>query len=84
MKTLFAAAALAARLAGPALAQSAAETITKAATEAATQAAVDKVQKAAGGDKHKAKDKSGPNYGKSEEHRQDGEHGHKGKKKGKE
>ena len=56
----------------------------------ATQAATDQINKAAGTSaakqgEHKAKkakDDNEPNYGRSEEHRQDGEHGHKGKHKG--
>jgi hypothetical protein len=93
MKTLIALAALAAFVVGPAVAQTATQSVTdavtKAATDAATKAATDSVNKAvgvenSGGKKAKAdKAKDGPNYGRSLDHRQDGEHGHKGKKKNK-
>ena len=82
----------AALMTGSAWAQSAADTLKDAATQAATQAATDGINKAAGTtstesgkakkDKKEKKDKKdGPNWGKSEDHRRDGDHGHKGKKK---
>lgn len=81
-------------LSAPAWGQTATDTLTKAATDAATDAATqavnDGVSKVTGtGDaaasqgRKKVKqerDKSGPNWGQSEDHRQDGERGHKGKK----
>lgn len=87
MKHVFAAAALAALVANPVFAQTATEAVTGAVTGAAVKAATDGINKAAGtkaGDKEAKgkRDKDGPNYGKSEDHRQDGDHGHKGKKKG--
>lgn len=87
MKTLFAAAALAALVANPVLAQSAIDAIAGAAKDAAVQSATDGITKAAGGKKGETeakgkRHKDGPNLGKSEDHRQDGDHGHKGKKKG--
>ncbi|MBC7952688.1 MAG: hypothetical protein H7Z12_12835 [Rhodospirillaceae bacterium] len=86
MKTLFAAAALVALVANPVLAQTAVEAITGAAKDAAVQATTDSISKAAGGKKSEKdakgkRDKDGPNWGKSDDRRQDGDHGHKGKKK---
>lgn len=89
MSRLFITAAVALGLASPAFAQTAADALKQAATQAATQAVTDGINKAAGADSSdkggkkakKEKDKDGPNWGKSEDHRQDGEHGHKGKKK---
>ena len=95
MKILFAAATLAALLAGPALAQTATQTITdavaKSATDAATRAATDQVNKAAGVSESggKGKDKASktkdnaPNYGSSMEHRMDDEKKKHGKDKNK-
>ncbi len=94
MKVTFSAVALALLLASPAGAQSAADAVTQAAkqaaADAATQAVNDTVNRAAGtedagkGKGNKGRmDKDGPNWGKSEGHRQDGEHGHKGKGKNK-
>lgn len=85
MKLVFATLVIAAGLAAPAWAQSATDAITQAAKEAATQTAVDSIDKATGTkgadhDKKMKKDKDGPNWGKSEDHRQDDDHGHKGKK----
>jgi hypothetical protein len=92
MKRILAAAVALAALSvsSSAMAQSAADTLKAAATQTATQAATDQINKAAGTSaakqgEHKAKkakDDNEPNYGRSEEHRQDGEHGHKGKHKG--
>lgn len=87
MKTLFAAAALAALIANPVLAQSAVDAIAGAAKDAAVQSATDGITKAAGGKKSEKetkgkRDDHSPNYGKSDDHRQDGDRGHKGKKKG--
>lgn len=80
--------AVALGLSAPAFAQGAADAAKQAVTQAATQAVTDSIHKAtgvddtkAGKDKKAKKDKDGPNWGKSEDHRQDGEHGHKGKKK---
>ncbi len=84
-------AAVALLLSGGAWAQTAADTLKDAATQAATQAATDGINKAVGttanggdtGKSKKSKQKDGPNWGKSEDHRQDGDNGHKGKSKNK-
>lgn len=79
---------VAALMTGSAWAQSAADTL----KDAATQAATDGINKAAGtgsaesgkakkDKKEKMDKKDGPNWGKSEDHRRDADHGHKGKKK---
>lgn len=89
MKLALATLALVAGLTAPAFAQTvtdaARQAASQAATQAATQAVTDSINKATGAAtepaKKKGHDKKDPNYGKSDEHRQDGEHGHKGKKK---
>ena len=87
MKFIFAPVVVAAALlTGSAWAQSAADTLKDAAAQAATQAATDSINKAAGtgsaeSGKAKKDKKDGPNWGKSEDHRRDGDHGHKSKKK---
>lgn len=90
MKLVYAALFVAAAgLVAPAAAQTATDAVTQAAKQAATQAAVDSINKTAGtADEGKAgqgkkpkKDKDGPNWGKSNDHRQDDEHGHKSKNK---
>jgi hypothetical protein len=94
MKSILAAAIAMVVLSGaPALAQSVTDALSTAAKQAATQAATDGLNKAVGtkddadrdrGDKgkhaNKSRDDRDPNWGKSESHRQDDEHGHKGKK----
>lgn len=94
MKSILAAAIAMVVLSGaPALAQSVTDTLSTAAKQAATQAATDGLNKAAGttadadrdrGDKgkhaKKNRDDHAPNWGKSEDHRRDDDHGHKGKK----
>jgi hypothetical protein len=88
MKLVIATMIVAVGLATPAWAQSAADTLTQAAKQAAAEAVTDGINKAAGtSDKSKEhkvkKDKDGPNWGKSEDHRRDDDHGHKGKGKNK-
>ena len=87
MSRFFITVAVALGLSAPAFAQGAADAAKQAVTQAATQAVTDSIHKATGVDEGKAskakkdKDRDGPNWGKSEDHRQDGDRGHKGKKK---
>ncbi|MGE5548114.1 MAG: hypothetical protein ACM33T_14505 [Solirubrobacterales bacterium] len=83
MRTTLLIAALAAITVAPALAQQ--SPLADAMTKAAVEAAGDSVNQALGGKgtTRAQKSKDGPNYGRSEDHRRDGGHGHKGKGKAK-
>ena len=85
MKGLMTACALAVLVAAPAWAQNAVDTITNAAKDAAVQATTDQINKAAGtqsGTKAQG-GKDSPNYGRSDEHRQDADKRGHGKDKDK-